>query len=118
MLESVRQARLTPDQRVVDLAVDLADPGAPDAVMDRAVEEFGQWRSRTCRPEPRVGACSGPGVLAVLEGVPEVAGLPAVPEVAGLPALPGVLAGVVTAPRSHLDSAGTNDFQARGPRWG
>lgn len=41
VLSSIRAACVEADQRVVDLAIDLAAPGAPGEVMARAVAEFG-----------------------------------------------------------------------------
>lgn len=41
VVEGVRARRATSTQRVVDLAVDLAEEGAPERVLDAAVAEFG-----------------------------------------------------------------------------
>ncbi|NLT30357.1 MAG: SDR family oxidoreductase [Propionibacterium sp.] len=41
LVEELREKRDVPSQRIVDMAVDLAEDEAPEAVMERAVAEFG-----------------------------------------------------------------------------
>ncbi len=48
VLQSIRGRALRPEQGVVDLAVDLADKGAPEEVMAAAVAEFGHVDVLVC----------------------------------------------------------------------
>lgn len=48
VVQSIRSRALSPEQRVVELAVDLADEGAPERVMARAVAEFGHVDVLAC----------------------------------------------------------------------
>lgn len=41
LFAELRATRRDPSQRIVDMAVDLAESGAPDAVLKQAVDEFG-----------------------------------------------------------------------------
>lgn len=48
VVESIRAARASETQRVVDVAVDLASDGAPEAVLAQAVSEFGHVDILVC----------------------------------------------------------------------
>lgn len=48
LLEQLREKRDVPGQRIVDMAVDLAGDGAPEAVVARAVTEFGHIDVLVC----------------------------------------------------------------------
>ncbi|WP_405217849.1 SDR family oxidoreductase [Agrococcus sp. Ld7] len=48
VLAGIRARRLHPDQRLVDVAADLSEPGAPEEIMQRAVIELGHVDILVC----------------------------------------------------------------------